>query len=812
MARQRVAVIGSGVSGMTAAYRLRKEFEVTVFEADSRLGGHVDSRYPEPGRPVDMAFMVFSATYYPQFTQLLDELEVATRPADMSTEVTCADCGFAQRSDDPVGLGGLPQRPPRVSREVWEQYGDDVERFVPALQEAARDEPDTTMAAFLHKRDFSDYFARHFLHARLWGWFLSDVGAIPVGFLAQTLQRYGFLDGPEAFATWRVIANGSADYIARIAETLHSVRTSTPVRTVERSARGITVRDATGCAYRFDKAVLAVPAPQALALLADPTPEQRTTLGALTYTPLDAVLHTDRSLFPDGRGESGINIQLSCANPHLPPPVANHQNMDALWGRTSSEPLYVTYAPVPVVSPSTVRARGYYAHPSINGQYVAAQRRLPELSDEVLAFAGAYHGDGFHESGCAAGLAAARTLAGEHGSARPGTAGTGRRVALEAPEGSQGTGSAIIPDRPQPLAAPSWHRPHGLGTSAAHPRPGPQQVQARRGDPAKLRIPELWCPIPPAIHHQAEEVEEHLIQWLIRFGYITSPEEEQAARACEYGMLGARVFPRGPFEVTSFGAELIVCTFLLDDEYMERAAMHGRPLDYARNILKFTQILREPDRLPGGIPEGEVKYHAGLQDLAQRWRRMVPSEQMLRWRAGIEEYFMATGPEVIYQTLQTQPTLEEYISLRESSVLQRSACFVIVEMSGQAPLPGHLFCEPRVQRIARTASRIIAWTNDILSGPRELLWPGALNLIAALAEEYDCTYQEALDLAAHMHTEETRIFLNLVDEERRRGCDPRIDRYLTGIAHWIRGNLDWSRTTNRYRAGATATGPQTFGE
>ncbi|XVQ07391.1 terpene synthase family protein [Spirillospora sp. CA-255316] len=878
MARKRVAVVGSGVSGMTAAYLLRDEFDVTVFEAASRLGGHVDSRYPESGRPADMAFMVFSSTCYPQFAQLLDELKVATQPADMSTEVTCADCGFVQRSEAPVDLGRLPDRPPRVRGEVWDRYAEDVERFVPQLQEAARTEPGTTMDAFLRKRDFSDYFAQHFVHARLWGWFMSQVGEVPVGFLAEVLDRYRFLGGAEAFRTWRVVTKGSADYIGRIAAALDSVKTSSPVRAVERTPAGITVRDAAGCTYRFDKAVIAVPASQALALLADPTAEQRSTLGAFTYTPMEAVLHTDRGLFAEDGGRCGINIQLACTNPHLPPPVANHQNMDALWGRTARDPLYVSYAPVPVVDPSRVLAREYYWHPSINEQYVAAQRRLPGLSDGVLAFAGAYHGDGFHESGCASGVAAAEALAGKPRSALAGAPQSARcrrdsatadaserRHAAAAPSwakprglgtsaaalpGANGSlrethlgasaadaevlvdelysaltpgvaqaagweedsGSAVVPDRMHAPAAPLWHKPHGLGTSAAHLRRSPAQVSARRGDPNQLRVPELWCPIPPAIHPQAVQVEEHLIQWLTHFGYITSPEEEQAARACGYGVLGSRVFPLGPVEITTFGAELIVCTFLLDDEYMERAPMQGRQIDYARNILKFTQILREPDRLPGGIPDNEVKYHASLQDLTQRWRRMVPPEQMLRWRAGVEEYFMATGPEVIYQVEQAQPTLEEYISLRESSVLQRSACFVIIEMSGVAPLPGHLFCQPRVQRIARTASRIIAWTNDILSGPRELLWPGALNLIAAIAEEHDCTYQDALDLAAQMHREETRIFLDLVEDERRHGCDPRVDRYLTGIAHWIRGNLDWSLTTSRYSAGATATGPQTFGE
>ncbi|MFI9202887.1 FAD-dependent oxidoreductase [Streptomyces sp. NPDC053048] len=237
--------------------------------------------------------MVVSDTYYPQFARLLDELGVATRRADMSTEVACVDCGFLQRSAAPVEVSRLPQRPPRVSGEVWKRYGEDVERFVPRLEQAA------------------------------------------------------------------------------------PVNTSTSVRAVRRTADGVLVRDAAGRADDFDKAVIAVPATHALALLVDPTPEQRSTPVAFACTPVEAVLHTDGSLFEKDAGHCGVNIQLGCANALLPSPVANHQNMDALWGRGAEDPLYATYSPLPVVNPSRVDAREYYWHPAINKQYVTAQSRLP---------------------------------------------------------------------------------------------------------------------------------------------------------------------------------------------------------------------------------------------------------------------------------------------------------------------------------------------------------------------------------------------------------------------------------------------------
>lgn len=408
-----VAVIGSGVSGMTAAYLLRNEFEVTVFEAGSGLGGHVDTGRPVPGRPADMAFAIFSTIHYPNFTRLMKDLGVATKPVDVSTEVTCSQCGFVHRSDKAMGPAGTPRRPPGVSEHVWHRCLENSERFVSHLQQTVHAEPDTTLEQFLLEGEFSTYFAQHFVYPPLRVWLPSDLGNTPLGYLTNVLDRSGLLGGAEALRSWYVLSEGSAAYLERIAATVTSIKTSTPVRAVSRTGDGVAIRDAAGNIQHFDKAVLAVHALQALALLTEPTAEQWSVLGAFDYTPTEAVLHTDRNILPSGSGGAAISIQLSCADPDRPLFTA-HANLNRMRGEISSPTYWTTHlTPRTAVNPASALAREVYRHPNITLQSAAAQRRLPALSDHVLAFAGSYHGDGFHEAGCTSGVAAAEALTGK---------------------------------------------------------------------------------------------------------------------------------------------------------------------------------------------------------------------------------------------------------------------------------------------------------------------------------------------------------------------------------------------------------------
>ncbi|MFI0370150.1 FAD-dependent oxidoreductase [Actinomadura sp. 1N219] len=404
-----MAVIGSGVSGMSAAYLLQKKYDVTVFEAGDRLGGHVDTRPSATGRPVDQAFMVFSRTYYPTLTRLLGELDVQTHPADLSTDVVCTSCGFRHLHDDPLGSQNPPPHPESVDPHTWARFNDDHARFVPQLLQALEQSPEKTLGEFFRDNDYSDYFTLHYVFARLTGWLLADVENMPIQFLVNTLARYGFTGGPDAFASWHVIPEGARTYIERIAGTLTSINLATPIRTVARSGEGIDLHDTAGNHHRFDKAVIAVHAPEALAMLANPTAADRAILGAFKYETLQTVLHTDGSALPHHDGDSAIFMQVSCAKPRRSA-VSFHAALNKLRNQPSQTPCYVTYNPVTAIDPKHVLARTHYQHPSATPESCQAQERLPELSDNVLAFAGTYHGDGFHEAGCHSGITAATTL------------------------------------------------------------------------------------------------------------------------------------------------------------------------------------------------------------------------------------------------------------------------------------------------------------------------------------------------------------------------------------------------------------------
>lgn len=333
------------------------------------------------------------------------------------------------------------------------------------------------------------------------------------------------------------------------------------------------------------------------------------------------------------------------------------------------------------------------------------------------------------------------------------------------------------------------------------------------GEPSQLQVPELWCPIPPAVHPGAAALEEHAIGWMRRAGYVTSPEQEQEARGVAFGMLAALVYPYSTFEA-AFGCDLMIWLFLTDDEYMERAAQRGDLGAYARHVLRSMAILRAPGDPPHDVPAGERLHPRALRELRLRLAELAGHEQVQRLVDGIAEYFALTGTEVILRSQGEQHSLTEYLTFRESSIVMRCGCFVVIEMGNDCPLSAGVWGRPEIQAVSRSAARVIAWTNDILSGVRELHWPGAINLVTVLADEYGCTLSEAVGLATEMHTKETEQFAALADRLRGENNDPYVDRYITGLGAWIRGNLDWSLFTHRYHVDQPRTGaehPQTFG-
>jgi len=418
--RRWVAVIGGGVSGLTAAYLLSKAGDhVTLYEADSRLGGHADTHLvtADDGRvhPVDTGFIVFNDRTYPMLTRLFAELGVDRQESDMSMSARCAGCGlqYAGHRGTAGILAGLPHGGWRYARMLAE---------IPGFHARARDllgsdghDDDLTLGQFLDAGGFSPYFRTHFalpLVAAVWSCPADTALEYPARYLFTFLANHGMLS-ISGSPPWHTVAGGSRSYVARIAGQIPAVRTSARALAVHRSPDAAMVRDASGEITAFDAVVIATHADQALQLLAHPTPAEQKLLGAFRYTPNPAVLHTDRRLLPRSpRVRASWNYQLTDCRAGAAPEAAPRisYDMNRLQNLTAAEDYVVTLGGADAVDERHVIDRMDYAHPVYTPESVAAQRRLPELSTPVAVFAGAYHGWGFHEDGCRSGAEAARAL------------------------------------------------------------------------------------------------------------------------------------------------------------------------------------------------------------------------------------------------------------------------------------------------------------------------------------------------------------------------------------------------------------------
>ena len=413
---RRIAVIGGGVSGLTAAHILSRTDQVTLFEAADRLGGHADTHLADaPGGgqvPVDTGFIVYNERTYPLLTRLFRELGVLTQPSEMSMSVSCTGCGLHYAGKR--GLGGLVPGLSRGGHRFLRMLAD-VPRFHRAAKRLLADGApgDLTFGAFLDRGGYSGYFQAHFalpLVAAVWSCPAGAAQEYPARYLFAFLANHGMLS-VSGSPPWRTVAGGSRHYVERVAQRLACVRLGTPVRAVRRYPDGAEVRDASGQAHQFDAVVIATHPDQALALLAPATPAEREVLGAFRYTPNPALLHTDTRLLPDSPAvRASWNYELGdCrANPGEAVRISYHMNR--LQSLPASRDYIVTLNGRGAVDPDQVISQMDYAHPAYTPESVLAQGRLPELNTPVSAFAGAYHGWGFHEDGCRSGAQAAGAL------------------------------------------------------------------------------------------------------------------------------------------------------------------------------------------------------------------------------------------------------------------------------------------------------------------------------------------------------------------------------------------------------------------
>ncbi|MEV7147602.1 FAD-dependent oxidoreductase [Streptomyces sp. NPDC093084] len=413
----RTAVVGSGVAGLTAAHVLGRTHHVTLYEADDRLGGHAHTHEltsPHDGRVhrVDSGFIVHNRRTYPHLLRLFDELGVPTQESEMSMSVRCEGCGLEYAGAR--GPAGLFAQPRNLLRGRYLRLLAEVPAFHRAARRllAAGGEDTLTLGAFLDREGFSGYFRAHFVTpvvSAVWSCDAATAQRYPAAYLFRFLEHHGMLS-VSGSPVWRTVRGGSREYVDRIAKQLPEVLTGTPVRAVRRHDRGAEVTTADGASRSYDAVVIAVHPDQALRLLADPTDTERAVLGALPYTRNETLLHTDTRLLPRAAGAraSWNYLMPSCAAGA--DRVRVSYDMNRLQRLDATETFVVTLGGEDRVDPGRVLARMVYEHPLYTPESLAAQRRLPELNSPVCAFAGAYHGWGFHEDGCRSGAEAAAAL------------------------------------------------------------------------------------------------------------------------------------------------------------------------------------------------------------------------------------------------------------------------------------------------------------------------------------------------------------------------------------------------------------------
>jgi predicted NAD/FAD-binding protein len=411
----KIAVVGSGVSGMVASYLLSREHQVTLFEAADHIGGHTNTIDVEHGgQPyaVDTGFIVFNECTYPNFIHLLDRLGVESKPTTMSFSVKCERSGLEYNGTSLNGL--FAQRRnlirPDFHRMVW-----DILRFYRDAQDlllnCEDDEP--TIGEYLANKRFSRAFVDwHIVPMGAAVWSADPVTMLefPARSFARFFHNHGFLQLRDRPA-WRVVCGGSRSYVSPLIHSFReNIRLRTPVRSIRRDREKEQVHIATdGGTERFDQVVLATHSDQSLALLADPSEHEREILGAIKYQRNEAVLHTDESILPHRRRA------WAAWNYHLldrgPGPVAVTYNMNILQGLAAPVQFCVTLNRDEAIDPQRVLRRITYHHPVFTPKTMAAQRRRGEISGvNRTHYCGAYWRYGFHEDGVRSGLEVGRAF------------------------------------------------------------------------------------------------------------------------------------------------------------------------------------------------------------------------------------------------------------------------------------------------------------------------------------------------------------------------------------------------------------------
>ena len=422
----KIAIVGSGISGLAVAHTLQGQADITLFEAGSHFGGHthtVDVTLPDGlGRPVthgvDTGFLVFNERTYPHLIELLARLGVATAPSDMSFSVQVPGAlngGALEWSGNSLATVFAQRRNllnPRFLRMLADllRFNALCTRIAAANEEAALQQP---LGEFLRQHRFGAAFRDWYFLPMLgciWSCPTDQMLQFPVATMIRFCHNHGLLQVSHR-PQWFTVAGGARHYVDKIVAGIADKRLNTPVRRIERDAAGVRIVT-DGRAERFDQVVLATHSDQALALLGDATRPEREVLGAIRYQPNRAVLHTDARVLPAQRSAwAAWNYERAADGGRESARVCLHYWLNQLQPLPFAQPVVVSLNPVRDIDPARVMGEYDYAHPVFDGAALHAQQRVPELQGQHHTwFCGAWTGYGFHEDGLKSGLAVAQQL------------------------------------------------------------------------------------------------------------------------------------------------------------------------------------------------------------------------------------------------------------------------------------------------------------------------------------------------------------------------------------------------------------------
>jgi predicted NAD/FAD-binding protein len=423
--RMKLAIVGSGISGLAVAHTLKDHADITVFEAGDYFGGHthtVDITLPTPQGPVthgvDTGFLVFNERTYPNLINLFADLNVETAPSDMSFSVKVPGALNGKTLEwSGTDLNSVfAQRGNLVNPRFWRMLLD-VMRFNALCTRIAKEQREKELqqplSDFLRTHKFSEPFRDWYFLPMLgciWSCPTDQMLQFPVATMIRFCHNHGLIQVTNR-PQWFSVVGGARNYVEKILAGVHDKRLNTPVRLIERDALGVRIIT-DGHAERFDQVVIATHTDQALSMLREASGEERSLLGAIRYQDNRAVLHTDASVLPaNPKTWAAWNYERAASSERESSRVCLHYLLNRLQRIPFTQPVVVSLNPLQAIDPATIVGEYDYAHPVFDLGAIEAQKRLPLLQGQQHTwYAGAWTGYGFHEDGLKSGLQVGRAL------------------------------------------------------------------------------------------------------------------------------------------------------------------------------------------------------------------------------------------------------------------------------------------------------------------------------------------------------------------------------------------------------------------